>query len=249
MAGRVVAVQFKARSDPAASLRDLHGLLTGVEADLFVLPEMFAAGYAFTQADQVPAEATDGPTVTALATLARSRGAWVVGGFPERAAEKIFNAAAVLDPSGALRFVYRKTLLFEADVWASPGDSGYCALDTALGRLGVGICMDLNDDAFLAHAAAQKLDLLAFPTNWVQEEGRVSDYWRWRLHTGWPAELGVEGGMADRQPVDALLIAANSYGREGRYELRGESAILHRGQVVTQAPPSGDGWIGVEIRS
>lgn len=242
-----MAVQHKAKGTREASFEAVDRMLEGLDADLIVLPEMFAVGYAFTAAEQVPAEAPDGPTVRWASGLARRHGAWVVVGFPEREGERLYNAAAILDASGALRAIYRKTLLFEADVWACPGDSGYVALATPFGRLGVGICMDLNDDAFLAHAATERIDVLAFPTNWVQEDGAVSDYWRWRLQSGWPSDLGVEGARPDRAPVDALLVAANSYGPEGRYTLRGESAILRRTQVLVQAPPTGDGWIAVVV--
>lgn len=238
----LVALQFKARPTKHASLAAMSLAIERHPDSLVVLPEMAAVGYDVQSREHALtlAEPADGPTSAALSAAARSARSWVVAGFAERASDQVYNAALVIDPSGQTRFVYRKTLLFEADHWATPGDSGYPVIDTPFGRLGVGICMDLNDDAFLAHAAANRVDVIAFPTNWVQEEGEIWDYWRYRLHRGWPLEFGIEGAQPDRAPVDAVLIAANSYGTEGAYELRGQSAILTRWGVHAAAPARGD---------
>jgi predicted amidohydrolase len=250
---RVAAVQFKARSDrasgPATGLRDLSRLVrsrwadTADRPDLVVCPEMALAGYHWTEPDAVRAvaEPLDGPTVTALGALARELSTWMVCGLPEVDRDRLFNSAVVLDPAGQVAFVYRKTLLFEADAaWAAVGDSGYRAFDTDRGRFGVGICMDLNDDRFLNWCANAQLDAIALPTNWVQEGGSVWDYWRWRLYTGWPVEFDVPERVPDRPRVDAVLVGANSYGPEGPYVLRGESAILSWSGVYATAPSHGD---------
>lgn len=242
---RIAAVQFKARPSFDEGLRALvqHVEEAGRAAELVVCPEMALRGYAFTSRAQVlpVAETADGPTATALGAVARRVGCWVVCGLPERAGDRVYNAALVIDPSGRVVSVYRKTLLFEADVpWAHPGDSGYQAFDADGGRFGVGICMDLNDDRFLAWCQREALDVIALPTNWVQEEGSVWDYWRERLYTGWPPELDFEGRVPDRARVDALLVGANSYGREGAYTLSGASAALTWRSVLVGAPDRGD---------
>jgi len=245
---RVAAVQFKAREDRSLGLHELVDAVVraGRDRDLVVCPEMAIAGYAWesTSAVRQVAQGREGPLGRALAEAARECGAWVVCGFPELAGDRVFNSALVIDPAGAVRFVYRKTLLFEADaLWASPGDSGYRAFDTDGGRFGVGICMDLNDDRFLAWCAQEKLDGIALPTNWVQEEGAMWDYWRWRLAQGWPEELGVEHGDPNRARVEGVLIGANSYGMEGAYRIRGESAVLSWRALYGAAPESGDGVV------
>jgi len=248
---RVAAVQFKAREDRIAGRAELVRAVVqaGQGRDLVVCPEMALAGYDWgsIEAVRTVAEGPDGPTARALCEAALRCGAWVVCGFPERDADRVFNSALVIDPSGVVRFVYRKTLLFEADEgWASPGDSGYRGFDTDSGRFGVGICMDLNDDRFLQWCAEERLDGIALPTNWVQEEGEMWDYWRWRLHQGWPEELGVEHGMPSRARVDGVLIGANSYGMEGEYRLRGQSAVLGWRGVYGAAPERGDAVVRAE---
>ena len=128
---RVAAVQFKATKGAVEASRSaLVGLTdaAATDAELVVLPEMAVTGYLFKDAAAVRAvaEAPSGPTFQALAPIAKARGCHVVCGFAEAARDRLFNSALVIDPSGALAGVYRKTLLYEADLpWATPGDSGY----------------------------------------------------------------------------------------------------------------------------
>ncbi len=238
---RVAAVQFRAvREDLDASLRALCGLAQRAasvpDMELVVLPEMAVTGYVFPDPDAVAevAEPPRGPTFTALSPIAKSKGTWLVCGFPERAADRLFNSAMVIDPAGQLVSVYRKTLLFEADLpWATPGDSGYQAFDTAGGRFGVGICMDLNDDAFVAWALSSELDAIAFPTNWVHSDDDPIDpwsYWSWRLG-----------------PSGAALVAANTWGRDGSVQFTGASAVLQRRTIRAHLPVTGDGVCGCVI--
>lgn len=248
---RVVAVQFKARETFAAGVEALGSLLQPVErADLVVCPEMALTGYGFDGRSAVErvAEEADGRTVQAVRGIARRLGSFVVIGFPEREDADLYNSAAIVDPGGELHAVYRKRLLFEADEsWARAGERPYPWVETGRGSFSVGICMDLNDDGFLQQCARRKPDVIAFPTNWIQEDGSVQDYWRWRLHTGWPEALDVTGGLPNRAPVDSVLVGANSYGREGRWALRGESSILWRGGVLAVAPPDGDGVLVADV--
>ncbi|TNF32144.1 MAG: carbon-nitrogen hydrolase family protein [Deltaproteobacteria bacterium] len=235
---KVAAVQYKPRKGhKPAALEALaaHAHAAGARgAELIVLPEMAATGYVFaSRAELDPvAEEARGETLAALAPVAREHGAWIVAGFPERAADKRFNSALVIDPTGALAFVYRKTLLYELDeTWCDPGDSGYRAFDADFGRFTLGICMDLNDDRFTAWCAGSGARIIAFPTNWVDEDHRVWGYWAWR----------IDG-------TGAALVAANTWGREGTARFRGESAIIDGRVLHAAAPRQGDGVIVADLK-
>ena len=226
---RVAAVQFKAqRLDLHRSREALVELAdrAATGSDLVVLPEMAVCGYVFPDRSAVEAvaEAPDGVTFQALSAVAACRKTWVVAGFAELAGDQLFNSAMVIDGAGELAFVYRKTLLYQADVcWATPGDSGYRSFDTPAGRFTVGICMDLNDAWFASWMAVAGVDVVAFPTNWVQEEGDVHAYWRYRL-----------------SGTGAVLVAANTWGREGQIEFSGRSAILSHSTTYAVTGPTGD---------
>lgn len=239
---RVAAAQFRpTRGDKTGTLQRLVALARGTARwargegdgeglDLIVLPEMAVTGYVFRGPDEVRPLAEDlGPggdseTLRALAPVAREAGAWLVVGLPERAGDRLFNSALVLDRQGALRFVYRKTLLFEADeTWATPGDSGYRVFEDARASFTVGICMDLNDDAFIAHCAAAQARAVALPTNWLDQGEEVWGYWAWRMAA-----------------VPSALVAANTYGVDRGTRFRGQSAILDGQTLLASAARSGD---------
>ena len=98
------------------------------EADLIVLPELFASGYQFLSQEEVQrlAEAVpNGPTTSGLMDLARRRRMHIVAGVPERAGGYLYNSAVIVGPSGFVG-CYRKTHLFyEETLYFSPGDSGF----------------------------------------------------------------------------------------------------------------------------
>jgi len=233
---RVAVVQFKAtKGDVSGSLERLVALSrdAAAGADLVVLPEMAATGYCFPDREAVAAiaEPPDGPTARALGAVAREAGCWLVVGFPERDGEALYNSALVLDSDGCVAFVYRKTLLFETDLaWATPGDSGYPLLECAGQRFTVGICMDLNDDAFRDWLVEERPRVLAFPTNWIFEGEQIWPYWAWRM-----------------RDTGTALAAANSYGPDGDVEFTGESAVIDGLEVLGAAPKTGDGWFQVDI--
>ena len=228
----LAAVQFKPdKGSYDLSVERFTELLAkaAVGADLVVAPEMALSGYVFKDAQAIAAvaEPARGPSYQRLSPIARREGCWLVMGFPEVDGDRYFNSALVINPAGELVFSYRKTLLYEADeTWASPGDSGYRYFDTEWGRFAPGICMDLNDDGFIDWCERSDLDVLAFPTNWIEEGIDVWSYWAWRI-----------------QGLKAALVAANSYGEESGTTFSGRSAILKENRVHAAARKQGDGVI------
>ena len=94
-----------------------------------------------------------------------------------------------------------------------------------------GICMDLNDNQFALHLLTARPDIVAFPTNWVDEGHDILPYWRWRM-------MGWRG----------WFVAADRWGEEKGTRFYGRSAILAPGGVpVAMAGPSGDTVIVADI--
>ena len=235
---RVAAVQYRARKgDVEGSRRRLVALAERAApgVDLLVLPEMAVTGYVFPDRAAVAAvaERPDGPTFRAVSSVARRHHCWAVAGFPEAAGDALYNSAMVVDPSGSLAFVYRKTLLYDEDVhWATPGDSGYRTFTTEAGRFTVGICMDLNDTAFCAWVDREDVDAVAFPTNWVESDTDIDlfTYWAWRMGRS-----------------RAALVAANTWGREAHVRFSGCSAVLERRVLLAHLPATGDGFLRADL--
>jgi predicted amidohydrolase len=140
-------------------------------AQVVVLPELAASGYAFADASEARAlaEPPDGPTVRGWAERATAHGLVVVGGFAEAAGDVLHNSAALVDASG-LRAVYRKVHLWDRESLVfTPGAAPPAVLDTPHGRIGVMVCYDLEFPEWVRAAALDGAELLCVPTNWPRE--------------------------------------------------------------------------------
>ncbi|MEM3536957.1 MAG: nitrilase-related carbon-nitrogen hydrolase, partial [Candidatus Korarchaeum sp.] len=120
-------------------------LASNVEADLLVFPELFNTGYLFLSREEVMklSEDTDGFTVRSMSAFSAEHSTAVIAGFAEREGDRVYNSAVVIDESGDLRGVYRKThLFFEEKLLFDPGDTGFRVFELAGMRVGVMICFD-----------------------------------------------------------------------------------------------------------
>lgn len=159
-----------------ANLDRMEALLDGLDADLLVLPELCATGYFFRTADELARVAEpvpDGPTTRRLHRWARTTGATLVAGLPERAGTKYYNSAVVVAPSGYVG-TYRKVHLFyEEKRWFTPGDLGFPVFNVqdrqGQGyRLGVMICFDWYYPEALRTLALRGAEVVAHPSNLVR---------------------------------------------------------------------------------
>ena len=203
-------------------------------ADIVVFPEMATSGYIWENGNELLpfAEPAQGPLFEILSPLALKYGGWIICGFPEIGeGDALFNSALIISPDGKLCACYGKILLFDADTsWALAGHIRL-VLDTAIGRIIPGICMDLNDNAFVDFAIENNAQILPFPTNWLEEGLDVWSYWKMRLE-------GFNG----------ILIAANGWGHDGNIEFCGHSAIFGPGmELLAYAGREGNEIIYAEI--
>ena len=149
-----------------------HAVLE-TDADLVVLPELFATGYFFESTDQARelSEPSDGPTVRRLEGWAAETGATIVAGLAERDGERLFNSAVVVTPDGLIG-TYRKAHLFyrENDHF-EPGDhlDVWTVTDRRRRsyRLGVMVCFDWFFPEAARTLALRGADVIAHPSNLV----------------------------------------------------------------------------------
>ncbi|MFZ1504985.1 MAG: nitrilase-related carbon-nitrogen hydrolase [Nitrospira sp.] len=141
-----------------------------VDADLIVLPELFATGYQFVSQEEVfqlAEPVPDGATTKRLADMAARRGMTIVAGLPELDGRRCFNSAVVVGPNGFIG-CYRKThLFFEETLWFTPGDSGFQVWDIGMAKVGVMICFDWYYPESARTLALQGAEIIAHPSNLV----------------------------------------------------------------------------------
>ena len=145
----------------------------GRGAQLILLGELFATPY-FCQ-DQLATffdlagPFQSHPLLARFAALARELGVVLPISFFERSGPAFYNSLVVIDADGAMLGTYRKSHIpdgpgYGEKFYFSPGDTGFCAWDTAVGRIGVGICWDQWFPEAARVMALKGAEILLYPT-------------------------------------------------------------------------------------
>ena len=144
-------------------------------AKIIVLPELCSSGYVFASRAEARALADtyeDGQTTNLWASLAKSLGVYIVGGFAERCGAALYNAAAVLGPQGRIGLFRKVHLWGDENLFFTPGDLGFPVFATEYGTIGVAICYDGWFPETYRACALKGADLVCVPTNWVPIPGQ-----------------------------------------------------------------------------
>ena len=140
---------------------------------MICLPELFQTQY-FCQREDAAlfdlAEPIPGRTTAQLSALAKQlRIVLIASLFEKRAPGAYHNSASVFDSDGALRGIYRKMHipddpLYYEKFYFTPGDLGFRAFDTSLGRVGTLVCWDQWYPEGARLTALQGAHVLFYPT-------------------------------------------------------------------------------------
>jgi N-carbamoylputrescine amidase len=173
---RVGLVQMLMTSDPDRNLQhaiDCVREAASQGAQIVCLPELFLTQY-FCQREDASlfdlAEPIPGPTSTKLGEVAKQlRIVLIASLFERRAAGVYHNTAAMFDADGTLRGLYRKMHipddpLYYEKFYFTPGDLGFRAFDTNVGRVGTLVCWDQWYPEGARLTALQGAHVLFYPT-------------------------------------------------------------------------------------
>src|SRR5213080_4113460 len=177
-------VQMSMSADPDANLK--QGVAKVEEAAaagarLVCLPELFRSLY-FAQREDAAlfdlAEPVPGPRCSARAKAAQRAGVVVIAPVFERRAPGLYhNSAAVIDADGRIVGIYRKMHIpddpaYYEKFYFTPGDLGFRAFDTRVGRIGTLVCWDQWYPEGARLTALQGATLLCYPTaiGWHPQE-------------------------------------------------------------------------------
>jgi N-carbamoylputrescine amidase len=169
-------VQLSASAD---SNKNLERAVTFIEqaaklgAQVVCLPELFRSQY-FCQREDASlfdlAEPVPGPSTEAIGRVAREKKITVVAPiFERRAAGLYHNSAAILDSEGEVAGIYRKMHIpddpaYYEKFYFTPGDLGFRAFDTPVGRIGTLICWDQWYPEGARLTALRGASVLFYPT-------------------------------------------------------------------------------------
>ena len=141
----------------------------GQGADFILLPEAMDLGWtdpsALTEAEPIPG----GKSFVHLAKSAKKLGVYVCSGLIEKAGDKVYNSAVIINPRGELVLLHRK--INELDIghpYYALGDRlNVC--ETEFGTIGLLICADANADGFVLtrSLAYMGADIILSPSSWA----------------------------------------------------------------------------------
>ncbi len=206
-------------------------------ADLVLLQELFENLY-FPQLEREELFALahpvdDHPFIERFARLAGELGVVLPVSFFEHAGQAYFNSLAMVDATGEVLGVYRKSHIpdgpgYEEKFYFNPGDTGFKAWRTQVGTVGVGICWDQWFPEAARAMALKGADVLLYPTAIGSEPAETGgldtrDMWR-------RAMLGHAVANC------AYVAAANRVGQEGDAEFYGSSFVSdYQGEYLAEA--------------
>jgi N-carbamoylputrescine amidase len=169
-------VQMSCSPSPEENLQKAAALVEDAAhrgAEAVCLPELFRSQY-FCQREDTGlfdlAEPVPGPTTETLGKVAKARGVVIIAPLFERRAAGVYhNSAAVIDASGEVVGLYRKMHIpddpaYYEKFYFTPGDLGFRAFNTQVGRIATLICWDQWYPEGARLTALQGPSILFYPT-------------------------------------------------------------------------------------
>ncbi len=242
----VAALQLALSDDIDANIASVSALVreaAGRGAKIILPPELFEGHY-FCQTEEDRFFARAKPVavhkaVQAMQALAAELQVYIPTSFFEADGPHYYNSLAMIDDSGAVMGVYRKTHIpdgpgYEEKFYFRPGNTGFKVWPTRYGTIGIGICWDQWYPETARAMMLMGADILFFPTaigdEPAAEELDTSRLWRRAM---------VGHAVSNVVPV----VAANRTGIEGAMSFYGHSFIAdERGDFVAEM---GNGAQGV----
>ena len=181
---RLGLVQMSAGPDPEKNLDHAIARVreaAGQGAQIVCLPELFQTQY-FCQREDAAlfdlAEPIPGATTAKLGDLAKQLKVVLIASLFEKRAPGVYhNTAVMFDADGSLRGIYRKMHipddpLYYEKFYFTPGDLGFKAFDTSVGKVGTLVCWDQWYPEGARLTALQGAQVLFYPTaiGWHPDE-------------------------------------------------------------------------------
>jgi N-carbamoylputrescine amidase len=250
---RVGLVQMSATPDPEKNLQRAIDRLHQAQAkgaQIVCLPELFQTQY-FCQREDAAlfdlAEPIPGPATARLAETAKLlRIVLIASLFEKRAPGVYHNTAVMIDADGSLRGIYRKMHipddpLYYEKYYFTPGDLGFKAFDTQVGRVGTLVCWDQWYPEGARLTALQGAQVLFYPTaiGWHPDEKEqfgAAQYDAWQtIQRAHAIANGVYVAVVNRVGFEEGDVRGNKAPGKG-LEFWGGSFIADPfGRVIAQA--------------
>ncbi|MFX0004212.1 MAG: nitrilase-related carbon-nitrogen hydrolase [Candidatus Hodarchaeota archaeon] len=155
--------------DKKHNFEETEKLIKNLNANLIVLPELFATGYAFVSKEEALSLAEDykGETAQFLTKIAQLTGSILIGGFIEKEGDNIYNAAMIVSNKGVIGSYRKIHLYYKEKLWFTPGNRPLRVYDIGGVKIGIMICFDWIFPETARILALLGADIIAHPANLV----------------------------------------------------------------------------------
>lgn len=204
-------------------------------AQIILPPELFEGRYFCQTQDErffeTAAPTTEHQAVKAMQALAAELQVYIPCSFFERDGPHYYNSLAMIDDSGTVMGLYRKSHIpdgpgYTEKFYFRPGNTGFKVWPTRHGNVGVGICWDQWYPETARAMMLMGADILMFPTA-IGDEPAAEDLDTSRL---WRRAM-VGHAVSNVVPV----VASNRIGAEGAMNFYGHSFIANeRGDLLVE---------------
>ena len=240
---RVGLIQMKSLETPQENLESAIKNIEEVAkkgAQIVCLSELFLTPYFCQTKDDKffdLAEAIPGPTTQALGEVARKNKVVVICSIYEKAGEKYYNTAVVIDADGKYLGKYRKMHIpddpdngYDEAYYFSPGDLGFLVFETKYAKVAPMICFDQWFPEGARIVATKGAEILFYPTA-----------------IGWPLANRPELNPAEHEAWQIMhrshaiannvfVVAVNHVGLEGSTNFWGTALVSDPyGRVLAKA--------------
>lgn len=204
------------------------------QAEVVVLPEIWTTGYSLGRVQEW-AEDENGPTVSALAAVARATGAMVIAGsIPQKRAGQVFNGVFVINGAGEVVSDYQKLhlcSLYRENSFFAPGMRR--SLFSIGGVMaGVAVCYDLRFPELFRTLALDGARVIFVPAEWPTVRGT-----HWRV---------LNQARAIENQV--FVCAVNCVGRHRDDVFYGHSLVIApTGEIIAEGPDEKEDIIYCEL--
>ena len=155
--------------DKNQNFKEIEKAIKNLNADLIVLPELFATGYGFINKEEAWSMAEDlkGETAQFLINIAQLTNSIVIGGFIEKDGEEIYNAALIVSNKGVIGSYRKLHLYYKEKLWFSPGNRPLKVYEVNDIKIGIMICFDWIFPETARTLSLLGADIIAHPSNLV----------------------------------------------------------------------------------
>ena len=245
---KVLCVQFEPKyKDIKSNIAHLEQMLSKYSEqdgiDIIVFPEMSLSGYIFDNLQDIKPYTSlynQGEQFEFISKISKRLKCYSFLGYAEVTHDgKYFNSCFIITPEGESLPSYRKHFLYQDDErWSLEGNEfGYMEITTKKGiklKLGIGICMDINPYKFKSpfnkmefanHCLSKNVDLIVFPTNWIDNEpNNISKKHKFELWNYWAERMRPYDYAKNKKNV--YMLFANRIGKEKNTTFHGCSCIM-----------------------